>query len=46
MYVTYFLGGKAKLIVHVETRAQREMLSDQNSNDPFTANHKQSVRPC
>lgn len=43
MYVTCFLGGKAKLIVHVETR---EMLSDQNSNDPFTANHKQSVRPC
>lgn len=43
MYVTYFLRLLDKLIVHVETR---EMLSDQNSNDPFTTNHKQSVRPC
>lgn len=43
MLPRYFLGGKAKLIVHVETR---EMLSDQNSNDPITANHEQSVRPC
>lgn len=43
MYVTYFSRLLGKLIVHVETR---EMLSDQNSNDPFTANHKQSVRPC